>query len=136
MKKAFTMIELIFVIVIIGTSRINPHAACMIAYCTAKVSKGIFNLKTCVKDIAASYTGSHDEDNTTAACVDVLKDACFVISGVQRTGETPSPDGNITATDISSTENWCVDAQGVASDQNLSQSGGQVHSFGGIKVVI
>ena len=133
-KKAFTMIELIFVIVIIGILAAVAIPKLAATRDDAKVSKGIANLKTCVMDIGASYTATQTEDNTTAACEAVAQDGCFIVSLTGAGGS--ATDGNITVTHSSSTETWCTYAKVHTSDLNLSQSGtGQIHSFGGSKIV-
>ena len=127
------MIELIFVIVIIGILAAVAIPKLAGTRDDAKVSRSLLNLKVCIRDIGTGYTARQEEDNTSAACESVVVDGCFQVTGVQLT----TPDGDVNGTHITTnTEPWCVEAQGIASEQNLSQATpGQEHSFGGSKVV-
>ena len=133
-KKAFTMIELIFVIVIIGILAAVAIPKLAATRNDAKVSKAISNLRTCVLDIGVSYTGRQIEDNTTSACEEVSQDGCFLVDITGAGGS--ETDGNLTVTHSDLAEFWCTEAKTFATDLNLSQATpGQVHSFGGSSVV-
>jgi len=132
------MIELIFVIVIIGILAAVALPKLAATRDDAKISKSIINLKVCVRDIGSSYTARAEEDNTSAACEAVATEGCFRINAAGL-GATSGIDGNITTQALTGTnagENWCNDAAQISKDQNLTDGTATpyTHSFGGSKV--
>ncbi len=68
MRRGFTMIELIFVIVIIGILASVAIPKLSATRDDAKASTELNNLATCINDVGTSFTATGTEDNNTAAC--------------------------------------------------------------------
>jgi len=126
------MIELIFVIVIIGILAAVAIPKLAATRDDAKISKALANLKTCINDVGAGYTARGEEIFDSAACAQVVTDACFAMDD---NGSTV--DGNITAGPGTNTELWCTDAKTEAGTQGLTAADGAIltHVFGGSRVI-
>lgn len=138
MKQAFTLIELIFAIVIIAILAAIAIPKLSATRDDAKAVKAKMNLAVCIGNISSYYTATEKEtagskDNAsdfTKSCKDVALDSCYIIklSNIY--------DGNITIEDNSSNNsNWCEASQKYAHKENLSEpSPGKIFIFGGTKV--
>ena len=138
MKQAFTMIELIFTIVIIAILASVAIVKLSATRDDAKAVKTKMNLAVCLGDISSYYTATEKEtsgtqDNAsdfTKSCKDVASDNCFTIK------LDSINDGNVTVIDNSSnTSLWCKASQEYSHKENLSApEPGLIHSFGGTKI--
>jgi type II secretory pathway pseudopilin PulG len=88
------MIELIFVIVIIGILAAVAIPKLAATRDDAKASTELNNLATCINDVGTSYTANGTENNNTAACK-ALK--CYTVAITGGAAGTAT-DGNVTVT--------------------------------------
>jgi general secretion pathway protein G len=112
------MIELIFVIVIIGILAAVAIPKLSATRDDAKISTELNNLATCVNDAGGSYTATGTLLNDSAACTQLT---CFVPT---------NNNNNLTVTDASSTESFCANAVLAATNKGLLAT----HVFAGTGV--
>ena len=122
MKRAgFTMIELIFVIVILGILAAVAIPKLSATRDDAKVSTELSNLATCISDAGSKYTadGNITDINTSSNACKQLK--CFSISA--------DSNGTLTVTN-SGSDTYCTQAHTTANNKDLNGT----HTFGGTHV--
>jgi general secretion pathway protein G len=124
MKKAFSMIELIFVIVIIGILAIIAIPKLNATRDDASMVVDVNNLTNCINDIASSYSSQKKENINTLACKSIT---CAKID----LGNLN--DGTIKVTLLDSSNNkpkFCNYAKKLSQKKKLDG----IHSFGGNKI--
>jgi len=126
MRQGFTMIELIFVIVIIGILAVIAIPKLNATRDDAKIATALQNVATCLQDAGSAYTATGTEDNTTAACKNLK---CFTVD--LGSGTNATKDGNITVDGNNTTDTWCIDATAKAQARQILGD----HLFGGNKIV-
>ena len=76
-RKGFTMIELVFVVVILGILAVAAIPKLSATRDDAKASKAVTNLATCILDVAAEYTAQGTESGASDACLQL---DCFSVA--------------------------------------------------------
>ena len=123
-RAGFTMIELIFTIVIIGILSAIAMQKLSATRDDAKMSIETNNLATCISDLGSQYTAKRTINSSESdACAKVIANNCF-------TDTAEETNGTLTISFGSSTEDWCIQAQTLATNQNLITT----HIFGGKRV--
>ena len=130
MRRAFTMIELIFVIVIIGILAVLAISKFTLTRDDAKIVTELENLTSCIQYAGSEYTVTSKEKYDSASCSSLK---CFAVTK----GNTDT-DGKVEVTGKKLTNQWCIDATKKAFERKLvsTESGGKkIHEFGGSRLV-
>ena len=124
MKRAFSIIEIIFVIVIIGILAVIAMPKITATRDDAKKVIELNNITNCIEDIGTSYTSRQKENDNTQACNNVV--CAYIDIGKE-------DDGNVTVTlltSINGKPKYCDYVKIAAQKKGLEG----VLSFGGIRV--
>ena len=119
MKKAFTMIELIFVIIIIGVLASVAIPKLTDTKNAADGANIASNLATCINEIGSVFLVQGTMDTTTKVCTRA-KTCYSIIADVSN--------AKLTVTDISG-DAACDAAQKISTQNDTSSAGGTEHVF-------
>jgi len=138
MKRGFTMIELIFVIVIIGILAVIAIPKLSATRDDAKLVTELQNLSTCINDLGGSYTatGAVDNPSNVASCTQLK---CFTVT---RNGNGQDGKVNIKNSGADASKDYCKNTNNgawkKAYDKKIVNSKNAnattVKTFGGSKV--
>ena len=123
MKAAFTMIELIFVIVILGILAAVGVPKLAIARNDARASVVATQLSNCIQLSGKGYLMDNAFDVNDSNCVDVVTvQSCFILV-------PDDENGTLNVKDVVNATNECKAGQEIALKNNLSSSTGVIHQF-------
>ena len=136
-RTGFTMIELIFVIVILGILAAVAIPKLAATRTDAEVSKGATEIAGVITDVGSYYTAQGSFANDVSTMTNVTLDANltsgagatnYAIGGSNCISFTFKADGNVTVASVTNTAVVCVGLQGAVADLMKE------HSFGGASV--
>jgi len=125
-KNAFTMIELIFVIVILGILAAVAIPKIAATRNDATASSVAMSIATCVNDSGGAYIMSGVFDYTGSACLDAISSGCYSVA------TDPAIDNILVVTGIPTTDTSSVCFKAVSVSDTNGLSNGTVavnHTF-------